>query len=175
MTFRRIRKTGGYGPQKSLVCVLSVFLFQTKPAVMKTILRHFFACVVIALSLNYVRAQEVPETVTERFFELFHAQGVDDAVDYVFATNKWLTSEKAVIENIKLQLKKGISILGQYYGYELIEKKSLGESYVLLSYMLKYDRQPIQFMFILYRPNNAWQIQNLKFDERLDDDIEDMR
>jgi len=118
-------------------------------------------------------AQEQPEDVTAQFFELYETEGSDAAVDYVFSTNKWLNSEQATIGAIKTQLLKGISIIGQYYGYELIEKKTLGDSFVLLSYMLRYDRQPIKFMFMLYRPNDKWQIQNLKFDDRLDDDILD--
>lgn len=114
-----------------------------------------------------------PEEVTTRFFELFESKGSDAAVDFVFSTNKWLNSEQATIDNIKTQLKKGIAIIGQYYGYELIEKQVMGESFVMLSYMLRYDRQPIKFTFMLYKPLDKWQIQNLKFDDRLDDNFEE--
>lgn len=119
-----------------------------------------------------IQAQAKPEEVTEHFFELYQTVGSDEAVDYVFSTNKWLNSEKVTIDNIKAQLKKGMAIIGQYYGYELIQKDSLSENFVMMSYMLRYDRQPIKFEFILYKPNDKWQIQNLKFDDRLDDDIE---
>jgi hypothetical protein len=129
-------------------------------------------CLLFVLTHNVLKAQEAPEDVTRQFFELYEKTGTDQAVDYVFATNKWLNSEQATIDAIKTQLKKGISIIGQYYGYELIEKKSLGENFVMMVYMLRYDRQPIQFQFILYKPNLKWQIQNLKFDDRLDDNIE---
>src|SRR5210317_923223 len=129
----------------------------------------FLLLVVILWRCPALMAQELAEDVTIHFFELYESKGSDEAVDYVFATNQWLNSERTTIDNIKTQLKKGISIIGQYYGYELIEKRSLGESFVLISYMLRYDRQPIKFTFILYRPNEKWQIQNLKFDDRLDD------
>lgn len=119
-----------------------------------------------------IRAQQSAEDVTAQFFQLFQSKGVDEAVDYIYATNKWLVSEKSTSDNIKMQLKKGIAIIGQYYGYELIEKKSLGDSYVMLSYMLRYDRQPIKFTFILYRPNKTWQIQNMKPVDRFEDDFD---
>ncbi len=129
------------------------------------------------LSLQPLRllSQEKPEDITGKFFQLYEEKSTDDAIDYVFATNKWLYGEKTTQDNIKAQLKKGIAIIGQYYGYELISKKSLSESYVSLHYMLRYDRQPIQFTFILYKPNQSWQIQNLKFDDRLEDDIEGLK
>jgi hypothetical protein len=135
----------------------------------------FFIALVIMLlqGITVVQAQEKPEDVTERFFELYIEKGSDAAVDYVFSTNIWLNGEKVAVENIKAQLKKGIAIIGMYYGYELIEKRQLGESFVLLDYMLRYSRQPIRFTFILYKPDKAWQIQNLKFDDRLDDNIEE--
>jgi hypothetical protein len=129
----------------------------------------------LSLSALTTQSQEKPEDITEKFFQLFQEKSSDDAIDYVFATNKWLFGEKTTQDNIKLQLKKGIAIIGQYYGYELISKKVLSESYVSLHYMLRYDRQPIKFTFILYRPNQSWQIQNLKFDDRLEDDIEGMK
>jgi hypothetical protein len=138
--------------------------------------RSILMALVALLMLGSTRvsvAQERPEDVTTQFFVLYTEKGTDAAVDYVFATNRWLNSEQATIDNIKAQLKKGVAIIGQYYGYELIERKQLGESFVLLSYMLRYDRQPIKFSFILYKPNDKWQIQNLKFDDRLDDDILD--
>ena len=116
-------------------------------------------------------AQENAEEVTNTFFELYESKGTDAAVDYVFSTNQWLNGDQTTIENIKAQLKKGISILGQYYGYELAEQKKMGNCFVLLKYILRYDRQPIMFIFILYKPHEKWQIQNLKFDDRLDDDI----
>ena len=125
--------------------------------------------------LSGISAQEKAEDISSRFFELFQEKGSDAAVDYIFSTNKWLDNDKSTVDAIKMQLKKGIAIIGQYYGYELIEKKSLGDSYVLLSYMLRYDRQPIKVVFILYTPGDLWQIQNLKFDDRLDDDIENLK
>ncbi|MCK9611721.1 MAG: hypothetical protein PHR81_12615 [Bacteroidales bacterium] len=139
--------------------------------------KYFFVIIsfCFVLFVKTAISQENPEIITERFFEIYQEQSTDDAVDYVFATNKWLNSDRTVQENIKIQLKKGIAMIGQFYGYELIEKKVLSESYVMLNYMLKYDRQPIKFTFILYKPNTIWQIQNLKFDDRLEDDIESMK
>jgi len=142
---------------------------------MRSLLYFSLTLVLLLPFAGTLHAQQKAEDVTDRFFEIYSSKGSDEAVDYVFATNKWLTQEKATVDALKVQLKKGIAIIGQYYGYELIDKKVFGESYVMLSYMLRYDRQPVKFVFILYKPNDKWQIQNLKLDDRLDDDIEGIK
>lgn len=112
------------------------------------------------------------ETIIDTFFTYYEKQGIEKAVDYVFATNPWMNDSKEAITNIKLRLDKAVSLLGEYNGYELIIKQEAGTSYVLLSYLVKYSRQPIQFTFVLYKPDDKWQIQNLKFDDSIDDDLE---
>ncbi len=136
------------------------------------ILLCVFALTCLSAKYNLTSAQEKPEDITAHFFQLFQEQSSDAAVDYFFSTNKWLNNDKTSQDNIKLQLKKGIAMLGQYYGYELIEKIVYTENYMMFNYMLRYDRQPIKFTFVLYKPNQTWQIQNLKLDEKLEDDIE---
>lgn len=117
-------------------------------------------------------SQKQAEEITGKFFQLYQEKSSDEAIDYVFSTNKWLSAEQTNIANIKTQLKKGLQLIGTYYGYELIQKKFLSESYVLMSYLLKYERQPVKFTFILYKPDSVWQVQNMKFDDKLEDDIE---
>lgn len=126
----------------------------------------------ISIKNNFVVAQEKPEDITEHFFKLYVEQSSDTAIGYIFANNKWMNNYKAYIDNLKMQTKEFIAKIGQYYGYELIEKVVYSENYMLFNYMLRYDRQPIKISFILYKPNQTWQIQNLKLDEKLEDDIE---
>jgi hypothetical protein len=37
--------------------------------------------------------------------------------------------------------------------------------------MVKYERQPIQITFTLYKPDKDWHFQNIKFDYNLEDDV----
>jgi len=34
--------------------------------------------------------------------------------------------------------------------------------------MVRYKRQPLFFTFILYKPDKVWQIQTLRFDDKID-------
>jgi hypothetical protein len=121
---------------------------------------------------NLIFAQEKPEDITGHFFELFQAKGSDAAFDYAWSTNKWLITDTVSTHEKKEQFKKGIALLGPYFGNELIEKVNLTESYVLFNYLLRFDRQPLKITFILYKPNQKWQILEMKFDVKLGDDIE---
>jgi hypothetical protein len=125
------------------------------------------------LSANILKAQTTTEEITDKFFETFEKSPLK-AVDYVFGTNSWMVDRnKDGIENVKTQLTSFLGLVGEYYGYEKITEKSVGESYKLVSYMIKYDRQPVRFTFVFYKPKDKWQVQNFQYDDNLDDELEE--
>ena len=93
------------------------------------------------------------------------------AMDYAFSTNKWMERNIDGVENLKNKFKDLLPLIGEYYGHQMITQKKIGEDFKLVSYILKYDRQPVRFTFVLYKPNNKWQLQNLNWDVDLDDEI----
>lgn len=112
------------------------------------------------------------EVITKKFFETFKTDP-GKAYNDLFVDNKWMKDKKTDLEAIRLKLIDFFSGLGQYYGYEPITEKSAGESYVLKSYLIKYERQPVRFTFLLYRPNKTWQIQNFSYDTNIEDEVEE--
>ena len=129
--------------------------------------------IVIILSTNILKAQSTTEEITTEFFKTYE-KSPQKAVDYVFGTNKWMIDRnKDGIENVKSQLTNFLGLVGDYYGYEKITEKSVGKSFKLISYMIKYDRQPMRFTFVFYKPKDKWQVQNFQFDDNLDDELEE--
>ncbi|MFT4838563.1 MAG: hypothetical protein ACI9IZ_001581 [Nonlabens sp.] len=124
------------------------------------------------ITFNDLKAQTSEKEITTEFFKIFNSDPLK-AMDYAFSTNKWMGRNEDAVANLKNQFKNLLPLVGDYYGYELITEKTIGESYKLASYMIKYDRQPLRFTFIFYKPNNKWQLQNLKYDDSLDDEIEE--
>lgn len=136
-------------------------------------IKLFTLVIIIGLSCNILKAQSNSEEITTEFFNTYE-KSPQKAIDYVFSTNKWMMDRnKDGIENVKNQLTNFLGLVGDYYGYEKITEKSIGESYMLVSYMIKYDRQPIRFTFVFYKPKDKWQVQNFKFDDNLDDELEE--
>ena len=132
-------------------------------------------CILIYfLSINLTKAQSTINEITNEFFKVYE-KNPQKAVDYIFSTNNWMSKEKNYdVENVKSQLSNFIGLVGNYYGFEKITEKSLGESLKLVSYIIKYDRQPIRFTFLFYKPKDVWKIQNFKFDDNLDAEIEEI-
>jgi hypothetical protein len=117
--------------------------------------------------------QEQPKTPAEfskKFFEIYSAKPFD-AIDYIFSGEKTTKQLKEDIIAIKKNLKATINLVGDFDGYELITEKSIGNSFKLMSYMVKYDRQPIRFIFIYYKPKDAWKVYTFQFNTNLDDEL----
>ena len=131
--------------------------------------------VLLLITLGYTSslpAQATEREITEEFFRLYAIDPLK-ALDYAFSTNKWMERNKDAVESLKNQYYNLLPLIGNYNGYELISEKSMGENLKLASFMAKYDRQPIRWTFILYKPKDTWQVQNLKFDDKLGSDLEE--
>ncbi len=134
-------------------------------------LRILLMSLILSAGNAFAQVQKPPDALISHFFDVFKKDGSDAAIEYFFSTNKYMESSTEKITEIKDRLKKAIEMLQAYYGYEIVSRKTLGESLVMLDCMVKYDRQPIQFTFTLYKPNNEWVFQNIKFDYNLEDDL----
>ena len=116
--------------------------------------------------------QTNPEALINTFFKEY-SNSPSKAVEDIYATNPWTSRIKDGIESIKNEVNKyTIDYVGKYYGYELITKKQFSESLILYSYMVKYDRQPMRFIFKLYKPNDKWTLYSFAIDSELDVELE---
>jgi len=121
-----------------------------------------------------ISAQNSTRDITDKFFNLYN-EDPGKAIEYGFSTNKWVMEKNmAAVENVRLKLLNLITLIGEYRGYELITEEIIGESLKLQSYMMKYDRQPIRFTFIFYRPSDSWVVQNFQYDANLTDELEEL-
>ncbi|HHW60262.1 MAG: hypothetical protein WBL11_06340 [Bacteroidales bacterium] len=116
--------------------------------------------------------QNIPsyEPLMEEFFLIYKKNTPPEAIDFIFKTNPIIIQKNAEeITQIKLRLSAITAMLGEYHGYEKIREQKYGESLVVVTYMLKYSYQPLFYTFTLYYPNNKWQLQTIKFDDKISD------
>ncbi len=130
-------------------------------------LLFFFLCLTDTL-----QAQSEDEKITEEFFRQYVLDPMK-AFDYAFSTNKWMERNQDAVENLKNQYNNLLPLIGSYYGYDLIIEKSMGDHLKVNSFILRYDRQPIRLTFIFYKPKDRWQVQNLKYDDTLPEELEE--
>lgn len=111
------------------------------------------------------------EKIIDDFFKTYKDKGHKDAITKLLTTNKWITKEDA--DNVAKQLKELIIQVGQYYGYEKIGERYYGKSIIQYIYVVKYERQPLKFVFRFYRPNDKWQTQSFKYEVDFMDELDE--
>ncbi|RIJ48057.1 hypothetical protein D1614_12680 [Maribellus luteus] len=130
--------------------------------------------ILVLISVLQNHAQELPDSIINDFFKTYEKEGASKALDDLYATNPWTSRIQDAINNIKNQMERfDEELVGEYYGYEKIVSKKLGDSYVLESYFLKFDRQFLRLTFQFYRPKDKWRLLSFKFDDTFDDEIEE--
>ena len=130
----------------------------------------FIILIVLISKTSY--SQDLPDEMIKSFFTEY-SKNPAKAVEKIYQTSTWTSRLKDGIEDMKNEVGKyTVDYMGEYYGNELITKKQLSNTFVLYSYLLKYDRQPIRFIFKLYKPNDKWVLFSLKIDGVIDEEIE---
>ena len=133
-------------------------------------MRKYFLLLFIAfLSTNCYPQMGYEKMVTD-FFKTY-STNPEQALDDIFKTNEWLMKNEDGIASVKSKLNLNIGLMGEYCGYEKIVKRQLGESMVLESYLVKYERQPLRFTLKFYKPKDKWILYNFQFDEDVDEEL----
>ena len=125
------------------------------------------------LFARYSFSQDTPEILVANFFKAY-PQGPAKAVEKLYNTNPWVSRNMDAVEGLKNEINKLTpEYVGKYYGYELIVKRQIATSFILQSYLVRYDRQPLRFTFEFYKANDKWFLYAFKFDTNLDDELEE--
>lgn len=95
-------------------------------------------------------------------------------MDELYSTNPWMQRNIDAVTKLKNEM-EGLNenFVGKYYGYELITEKRISNSYLLQSYLVKYDRQPIRYTFQFYKPDKTWIINSFQYDGGLESELEE--
>jgi hypothetical protein len=109
--------------------------------------------------------------IVQQFFKTYKTEGTANAIGYLFSTNKYFT-DTAQIAELKRKMEVLKQSVGEYLGNELISQKNAGKSLYYFSYLVKFDQQPVRFIFMFYKPKNDWVIYHFKFDADLDTELE---
>lgn len=140
---------------------------------MKTLLKLFILIGALTYS-QHSFAQGNPDQIVETFFDNYIDLGASKALDQLYSSNQWMSRATDAINSLKSKL-EGLNedFVGPFYGYELVIEKKLSESFILRSYLVKFDRQPIRFTFQFYRPNEQWVVHSFKYDGNMSSEIEE--
>ncbi|MEO9887902.1 MAG: hypothetical protein ABJR05_01160 [Balneola sp.] len=116
-------------------------------------------------------SQKSPDILIDQFATNLAEVSADTAVTQLFSTNQWMSRNLDATDQVSRQLSNTLPLIGNFIGKELITKKQVGTSLVLYSYLFKYERQPIRFNFVFYKPTDEWVIYKFNYDDKLDDEL----
>lgn len=101
----------------------------------------------------------------ETFFTHVEAGEPVEAIDTLYADNPWVTSVSDQLATLKAQFGGLSDLVGAYLGNELLAVRQVSGRFVYVWYMGFYERQPLQFHFSFYRPDDRWLLYQLSYEE----------
>ncbi|MEO8590016.1 MAG: hypothetical protein ABI432_11635 [Flavobacteriales bacterium] len=136
-------------------------------------MKRLIHLLILAFISTTSHAQTSPDDLVKTFFAEYEKDAAK-AVQGIYDTNPWTSRIKDAIEKVKQEVNSYTEdYVGKYYGYESITRKQLSTSFLLMSYLVKYDRQPMRFTFEWYKPNDTWMLQSFQVDVSIDDEVEE--
>jgi len=117
------------------------------------------------------RKDKKPDEIVEDFFKTYEINPVK-AVGELYAYSPYLDKMEDEVADLKDQIKDLGSILGKLHGEELFLEKDIKDVFVRITYIVKYDRQPIQMHFEFYQPDDQWNLHAFTYDDSFDDELE---
>ncbi|HSZ31825.1 MAG TPA: hypothetical protein VK772_00865 [Puia sp.] len=127
--------------------------------------------VLILISLA-TSGQATTNEITDKFFSLFPTEP-SKAVEYCFSTNKWYTKKIDDVVDLENKVKDLPRVVGEYLGYELLTEKTAGANIKIVIYIVRFEREPMRFTFLFYKPKDKWQVNNFSYDENIDEDLKE--
>jgi hypothetical protein len=137
---------------------------------MKTLKRNLLILLIVSNCYYTTGQEKTPDDIVKNFFNLYKSKSINESFNYLFSTNNLIPNED--VQNIKNQVSKYSSVLGNYYGKETFSKEKINLSIEVHSYVLKYERQPVRFILTFYKPNKKWKIQNFKISDGFIEELE---
>lgn len=136
---------------------------------MRAILTLLFVTTLVKISFG----QATPQEVSNKFFAIYKLGDTDKALDFLFSNTPYAKDISEGIEDVKRQLKKQTGLMGNFYGADLLTAKTAGANLIMLTYLVRHDKQPLVFNIMFYKPNDKWHMQNFKYGSSIDDELEE--
>lgn len=133
-----------------------------------------FLLIFLFLFPLYIKSQEVlPEKIIENFFSLTVERGASSAIDYLFSNNPQLYTKIDSLNQLKKSFSNINQLLGSFYGYEIISNEKFYNSLQIITIYAKYEKQPLRFLFVFYKPNSKWVTYRFEIDTQYPDNFID--
>lgn len=112
--------------------------------------------------------QAEPTKMVAGFFTELELNRVDVGYDELLRGSK-IAEVTHDVELLKGKTKEAISNFGEIIGYELIQKKQVGDHLLNLTYISTGKNYPIRWRFYFYKATDTWRLIDIRISDRLMD------
>lgn len=76
---------------------------------------------------------------------------------------RWTGADTAQAVTLRASLEQINSLLGRARGYELVRAFEISESLQQLYIVIRFEKQPLYALFVIYRPSDEWQVNAVRW------------
>lgn len=134
---------------------------------------HFFILLFLFIIIPIFSQSNEPEKIVDNFFESYKEKGIEQAVDYLFSNNPILYNKVDSIKNLKNTLINIEKVLGKYKDYYVIHNKRYYDSLQIILVFVKYEYQPLRYLFVFYKSDRKWITYRFEIDTKYPDNFID--
>jgi hypothetical protein len=106
-----------------------------------------------------------PKAMAEVFLATVQQGEIDAAIDTLIANSPMLQLKPQEIAVLKNQTRSMLPLYGSMLGYEKVKEEMVGTSIVSLVFLARYDKHPIAWRLIFYRPKDQWYVSAFKWSD----------
>ncbi len=133
---------------------------------MNNFIRFLFLFLFFHIPLS---SNEVPEKIVSNFYSLYNERGIEPAIDYLFSNNPVLYSKGESIHNLKQTILNIEKVLGKINSYSVLKNVDVNDSLKVIITFVKYEKQPLRFLFVFYKPDKKWMTYRFEIDTSFPD------
>jgi hypothetical protein len=115
---------------------------------------------------------QTPQEIINSFFSIYQKNEPVKALDDLYSHAPWLIGKNENIENLKVKFAELKNRDGEYYGHELLNEKNVKNTFMVFTYLVKYENTPLLFIFQFYKPNKDWIVYSFSYDYNFVGDLE---
>lgn len=126
-------------------------------------------CITLLLMLPvtcFAVSPNTPRAISETFLTAVARGDISNGYDALFSGSHIVKDNPQAVALLKQQTRDGLPFYGKVLGYSFIKEDQYGDSIVRLVYVLKLEKAPTIWEFYFYRPNNAWFLANVLFNDQ---------
>jgi len=110
-----------------------------------------------------------PDSIAEAGMDLLLLGKYEDMVDTFIPPGNHKHINDAQITQLKNQCSANLPLFKKFLRYELISRKEISKSLVMLNYLIIGEERPLQFKFLFYKPKDTWLLAHFSFTDKHDE------